>query len=76
MAAAYDRNRLIALLQARLAQDGDIYLGQRPDVSTITSTAARSHSAEGASLIGAGVLDLLADLPEATAIGGLTMGPT
>src|SRR5688500_12492771 len=31
-------------------------------------------SAEGAALIGAGVLDLLADLPDVSALGGLTLG--
>ena len=68
------RKRLIDLLHRDGAEDGDVHARQRSDLALLRGRAKVTLSAEGAALIGAGVLERLADHPEVRAVGGLTIG--
>ena len=74
MAAAFDRERLIVLLKRDALRTGTFTLASGRTSHYYVDGRKVTLSAEGAALIGAGVLDLLADLPAASAVGGLTLG--
>lgn len=74
MTAAYDRNALISLLKRDALKTGSFKLASGRTSHYYVDGRKVTLSAEGARVIGAGVLDLLADLPEVSAVGGLTMG--
>src|SRR3954471_21738886 len=70
----FDRAQLIALLQRDALKTGTFTLASGRTSHYYVDGRRVTLSAEGAALIGAGVLDLLADLPDVTAVGGLTLG--
>lgn len=74
MATGYDRDRLIVLLQRDALRTGTFTLASGRSSHYYVDGRKVTLSSEGAALIGAGVLDLIADLPDATPLGGLTMG--
>jgi orotate phosphoribosyltransferase len=71
---AYERERLIALLQRDALKRGTFTLASGRTSHYYVDGRKVTLSAEGAALVGAGVLDELANRPEVTAVGGLTMG--
>jgi orotate phosphoribosyltransferase len=70
----YDRERLIALLRRDALRTGTFTLASGRTSHYYVDGRKVTLSAEGAALIGAGVLDLIADLPGVSAVGGLTLG--
>ena len=74
MSTGFDRSRLIALLQRDALRTGTFTLASGRTSHYYVDGRKVTLSAEGAALIGAGVLDLLADRPDITAVGGLTHG--
>jgi orotate phosphoribosyltransferase len=74
MAMGFDRERLIALLKRDALRVGQFTLASGRTSHYYVDGRTVTLSAEGAAQVGSGVLDLLADLPEVAAIGGLTMG--
>jgi orotate phosphoribosyltransferase len=70
----YDRQRLIELLKQRSLKRGTFTLASGSTSHYYIDGRKLTLSAEGAVLIGAGVLERLAGLPEVTAVGGLTLG--
>ncbi len=74
MATRFDRGRLIALLQRDALRTGTFTLASGRTSHYYVDGRKVTLSAEGAAQVGAGVLELLADLPGVAAIGGLTMG--
>jgi orotate phosphoribosyltransferase len=74
MAAGNDRERLIALLQRDALRTGTFTLASGRTSHYYVDGRKVTLSAEGAALIGAGVLDMLADRPGVQAVGGLTLG--
>ena len=74
MGAEYDRERLIALLKRDALRTGTFTLASGRTSHYYVDGRKVTLSAEGAAVIGAGVLDALGDRPEVTAIGGLTIG--
>lgn len=74
MSQAYDREQLVALLRRDALRTGTFTLASGRSSHYYVDGRKVTLSAEGASLIGAGVLTLLAERPEVTAVGGLTMG--
>src|SRR5262245_4871441 len=74
MGKGYDRGRLIALLQRDALRTGTFTLASGRTSHYYVDGRKVTLSAEGAALIGAGVLDLLAAHPEVAAVGGLTLG--
>src|ERR687893_328325 len=70
----FDRGRLIALLRRDALRTGAFTLASGRTSHYYVDGRRVTLSAEGAALIGAGVLDLLADLPDVSALGGLTLG--
>jgi orotate phosphoribosyltransferase len=70
----FDRGRLIALLQRDALRTGTFTLASGRTSHYYVDGRRVTLSSEGAALIGAGVLDLLADLPDVSALGGLTLG--
>jgi orotate phosphoribosyltransferase len=68
------RERLMALLKRDALRTGTFTLASGRSSHYYVDGRKVTLSAEGAALIGAGVLRLLADLPEVAAVGGLTMG--
>jgi orotate phosphoribosyltransferase len=74
MVSGFDRKRLIALLKRDALRTGTFILASGRSSHYYVDGRKVTLSAEGAALIGAGVLDLLADLPEVSAVGGLTLG--
>jgi orotate phosphoribosyltransferase len=72
--SAGDRERLIALLARDALRTGTFTLASGRTSHYYVDGRKVTLSAEGAALIGAGVLGLLADLPEVSAVGGLTIG--
>jgi orotate phosphoribosyltransferase len=74
MAGAYDRERLVALLKRDALRTGTFTLASGRTSHYYVDGRKVTLSSEGAALIGAGVLELLADLPGVTAVGGLTIG--
>jgi orotate phosphoribosyltransferase len=74
MSLEYDRSRLIALLQRDALRTGNFTLASGRTSHYYIDGRRVTLSAEGAALIGAGVLDQLADRPDIAAVGGLTIG--
>ena len=74
MATGYDRRRLIDLLKRDALRTGSFTLASGRTSHYYVDGRTVTLSAEGATVVGEGVLDLLADLPGVAAIGGLTMG--
>ncbi|HEV3166753.1 MAG TPA: orotate phosphoribosyltransferase [Isosphaeraceae bacterium] len=74
MTSRFDRERLIALLKRDALRTGTFTLASGRQSHYYVDGRSVTLSAEGASLIGAGVLECLADLPQLDAIGGLTLG--
>jgi orotate phosphoribosyltransferase len=65
---------LIALLQRDALRTGTFTLASGRTSHYYVYGRRVTLSAEGAALIGAGILDVMADLPHVRAIGGLTLG--
>jgi orotate phosphoribosyltransferase len=74
MDAAASRAALIALLQRDSLRTGTFTLASGRTSHYYVDGRKVTLSAEGAALIGAGVLEAIADLPAVAAVGGLTMG--
>lgn len=74
MGSQYDRERLIALLKRDALRTGTFTLASGRTSHYYVDGRKVTLSAEGAALIGAGVLEQVADLTDVSAIGGLTMG--
>jgi orotate phosphoribosyltransferase len=74
MGAGYDRERLIVLLRREALRTGTFTLASGRTSHYYVDGRRVTLSAEGAALIGAGVLDQLDDLPKVSAVGGLTLG--
>ena len=74
MGSGFDRERLIALLKRDALRTGTFTLASGRTSHYYVDGRKVTLSAEGAALIGAGVLDALADLPDVSAVGGLTLG--
>lgn len=70
----YDRERLITLLKRDALRTGQFTLASGRSSHYYVDGRKVTLSAEGAAVIGAGVLDCLADLEGVAAVGGLTMG--
>lgn len=69
-----DRGKLIGLLQRDSLRRGTFTLASGRTSHYYVDGRKVTLSAEGAALIGAGVLERLAARPEVQAVGGLTMG--
>ena len=74
MSGSFERQRLVDLLRRDALRTGTFTLASGRSSHYYVDGRKVTLSAEGASLIGAGVLDALADLREVNAVGGLTMG--
>lgn len=74
MAELFDRSRLIELLRRDALRTGTFTLASGRSSHYYVDGRKVTLSAEGAALIGLGVLTQLVDLPDVTAVGGLTMG--
>jgi orotate phosphoribosyltransferase len=70
----YDRARLVELLRRDALRTGTFTLASGRTSHYYVDGRTVTLAAEGAALIGAGVLEVLSDRPEVTAVGGLTMG--
>jgi orotate phosphoribosyltransferase len=70
----YDREQLIELLRCDALKRGTFTLASGRTSHYYVDGRKVTLSAAGAALIGAGVLERLADHPEVQAVGGLTMG--
>jgi orotate phosphoribosyltransferase len=70
----YDRQRLIELLQRDSLKRGTFTLASGRTSHYYVDGRKVTLSAAGAALIGAGILERLADRPEVQAVGGLTLG--
>jgi orotate phosphoribosyltransferase len=71
---ANDRQQLVALLKREALRIGTFTLASGRSSHYYIDGRKVTLSAEGASLIGRGMLDLLAPYPDVAAVGGLTMG--
>src|SRR3954451_18489940 len=69
-----ERGRLVALLKRDALRTGTFTLASGRTSHYYVDGRKVTLSAEGAALIGAGVLTALADLPDVAAIGGLPLG--
>src|SRR5947209_2424044 len=74
MVLGFDRGRLVDALRRDALRVGTFTLASGRTSHFYVDGRKVTLSAEGAGLIGAGVLDLLADRPEVSAVGGLTLG--
>lgn len=74
MSASWDRDRLIALLKRDALKLGQFTLASGRSSHFYVDGRRVTLSAEGAAMVGSGVLELLAEVPEVAAVGGLTMG--
>jgi orotate phosphoribosyltransferase len=74
MSSGFDRARLIELLRRDALRTGCFTLASGRTSHYYVDGRKVTLLAEGAALIGHGVLELLADLPEVVAVGGLTLG--
>jgi len=72
--ARYDREQLIALLQRDALKRGNFTLASGRTSHYYVDGRKVTLSAEGAMLVGGGVLEQLAGRPEVKAVGGLTLG--
>jgi orotate phosphoribosyltransferase len=70
----YDREHLISLLQRDALKLGTFTLASGRTSHYYVDGRKVTLSAEGAAIVGAGVLEQLGASPEITAVGGLTMG--
>ena len=70
----YDRGRLIELLRRDALKTGTFTLASGRTSHYYVDGRRVTLSAEGAALIGAGILEGLADLTDVSAVGGLTLG--
>jgi orotate phosphoribosyltransferase len=70
----YDRERLIDLVRREALQRGMFTLASGRTSHYYIDGRKVTLSSEGAALIGAGVLERLADHPAVQAVGGLTLG--
>ena len=70
----YDRRRLIELLQRDALKRGTFTLASGRTSHYYVDGRKLTLSAEGAVLIGAGVLEQLRSYPQVKAVGGLTLG--
>ena len=70
----FDRGRLIALLKRDALRTGNFTLASGRKSHFYVDGRKVTLSAEGAAVIGAGVVSFLANRPDVSAIGGLTMG--
>ena len=70
----FDRGRLVALLKRDALRTGTFTLASGRTSHYYVDGRKVTLSAEGAALIGSGVLALTTDLPDVWALGGLTMG--
>jgi orotate phosphoribosyltransferase len=71
---AYDRQRLIALLERDALRRGTFTLASGRSSHYYVDGRKLTLSSEGAVLIGAGVLEQIARRRDVTAVGGLTLG--
>ena len=74
MTFEWDRERMIALLKRDAVRVGSFTLASGRTSHYYVDGRRVTLSAEGASLIGVGMLELLADHPKIDAVGGLTLG--
>ena len=74
MPTGWDRDGLIALLKRDALRTGTFTLASGRTSHYYVDGRTVTLSAEGAAVVGAGVLDAIADLPGVAAVGGLTMG--
>jgi orotate phosphoribosyltransferase len=74
MGTGFDRERLIALLKRDALRTGTFTLASGRTSHYYVDGRTVTLSAEGAAVVGGGVLELIGDLPGVKAIGGLTMG--
>ena len=74
MSAGIDRERLNALLKRDALKMGSFTLASGRASHYYVDGRQVTLSAEGAALIGAGVLAQLSDRPDVAAVGGLTLG--
>jgi orotate phosphoribosyltransferase len=72
--AVEDRQQLVALLKREALRIGTFTLASGRTSHFYIDGRKVTLSADGASLIGRGMLDLLAAYPDVAAVGGLTMG--
>ncbi len=70
----YEREQLIALLRRDALKTGTFTLASGRKSHYYVDGRKVTLSAEGAAIVGAGVLAQLVDRPEVKAVGGLTMG--
>src|SRR3954466_13534831 len=74
MQADEDRDRLVMLLRRDALRTGEFTLASGRTSHYYVDGRKVTLSAEGASTIASGVLDVLEGYPGVTAVGGLTMG--
>lgn len=74
MGVDYDRERLIDLLKRDALRTGTFTLASGRTSHYYVDGRKVTLSSEGAATIGAGVLATLAEWPDVTAVGGLTLG--
>ncbi len=70
----YERERLIALLQRDALKRGTFTLASGRTSHYYVDGRKVTLSAQGAAVVGAGVLEQISGLPGINAVGGLTMG--
>jgi len=70
----FDREKLVALLKRDSLKLGTFTLASGRTSHYYVDGRKVTLSAEGAAVIGAGVIEAIADLPDVVAVGGLTMG--
>jgi orotate phosphoribosyltransferase len=74
MAIGWDRGRLVELLKRDALRLGSFTLASGRSSHYYVDGRRVSLSAEGAAIVGSGVLALLDEVPDVVAVGGLTMG--
>src|SRR3954453_10010737 len=74
MGGTFDQARLVELLRRDALRTGTFTLASGRTSHYYVDGRAVTLAAEGAAQVGAGVLDVLADLPEVAAVGGLVVG--
>jgi orotate phosphoribosyltransferase len=70
----FDRKALHQILKRDALREGSFVLASGRKSHYYVDARKVTLSAEGAALIGAGVLELLAELPSVSAVGGMTLG--
>lgn len=73
-ASGFDRTALVTLLKRDALQVGSFVLASGRPSHYYVDARKVTLDAEGAGIIARGVIELLAEVPEVRAIGGLTMG--